>query len=64
MKKLDMYEEALERQGMHRKKELQFNEVLEVKSLELDIYQAEQKDSVEKLPFRSKFMIRSIRNEH
>ena len=59
-----MYEEALERQGMHRKKELQFNEVLEVKSLELDIYQAEQKDSVEKLPFRSKFMIRSIRNEH
>lgn len=49
---------------MHRKKELQFNEVLEVKSLELDIYQAEQKDSVEKLPFRSKFMIRSIRNEH
>ena len=32
--------------------------------MELDIYQAEQKDSVEKLPFRSKFMIRSLKSEH
>ena len=43
---------------------VKFNEILEVKSLELDIYQAEQKDSHEKLPFRSKFMIKLITKEY
>ena len=43
---------------------MQFNELLEVKALELDIYIGEQNETLDTLPFRFKFMIRSIQSEH
>lgn len=48
----------------HSKKELQFNEILEVKSLALDSFSNEQKESYDKLPYRSKFMVKAIRSLH
>ena len=64
LKKFDEDEVGMKRLGLHHKKELQFNEILEIKSLDLDFYQAEQIESLEKLPFRSKFMVRSVKTEH